>query len=162
MAGRREIMELLDFKDDLDWNRRRKIPHQGTFNANPLSAAAGVAVLEEVAKGDCIRQANGLCGQLADGMNEVLQQAGIPGQVYVLGSMFHIALEVEPADADYKRLVELAKGPKASELRRAMLLEGVDLMRNGGFLSAAHTAEDIDKTIEAFAKILTSNRRMDR
>ncbi|NLN16899.1 MAG: aspartate aminotransferase family protein [Firmicutes bacterium] len=162
VAGRREIMELLEFKDDLDWNRRRKIPHQGTFNANPLSAAAGVAVLEEVAKGDCIRQANGLCGQLADGMNEVLQQAGIPGQVYVLGSMFHIALEVEPADADYKRLVELAKGPKASELRRAMLLEGVDLMRNGGFLSAAHTAEDIDKTIEAFAKILTSNRRMDR
>jgi glutamate-1-semialdehyde 2,1-aminomutase len=162
IAGRREIMELLAFKDDPDWNRRRKIAHQGTFNANPLSAAAGIAVLEEVAEGDCIRQANGLCAQLADGMNEVLQGAGIPGRVYVLGSMFHIALEVEPDDADYRHLVRLAKGPKASELRKAMLLEGVDLMRNGGFLSAAHTADDIDKTIEAFAKILTAKRRMDR
>jgi glutamate-1-semialdehyde 2,1-aminomutase len=156
VAGRQEIMELLEFKDDLDWNRYRKVAHQGTFNANPLSAAAGIAVLEEVAKGDCIRQANGLCGQLADGMNEVLHRTGIDGRVYVQGSMFHIALEVEPADVDYKRLAELAKGPGANELRKAMLLEGVDLMRNGGFLSSAHTAADIDKTIQAFAKALAT------
>ena len=37
---------------------------------------------------------------------------------------------------------------------KAMLLEGVDLMRTGGFLSAAHTEQDVDATCEAFARAL--------
>src|SRR5207248_885313 len=43
VAGQRDIMQLISFED-----RQRKIIHQGTFNANPLSAAAGCACLDIV------------------------------------------------------------------------------------------------------------------
>ena len=44
VAGGSKIMEMLDFKDEEGWGQRR-IGHPGTFNANPLSAAAGNACL---------------------------------------------------------------------------------------------------------------------
>ena len=36
------------------------------------------------------------------------------------------------------------------ELRQGMLLNGVDLMRAAGFVSAAHTPDIIEQTIQAF------------
>src|SRR5207253_1447656 len=47
VAGRKDILDLLDFQITKA-SDREKITHQGTFNANPLSAAAGVAALEIV------------------------------------------------------------------------------------------------------------------
>jgi glutamate-1-semialdehyde 2,1-aminomutase len=44
-----------------------------------------------------------------------------------------------------------------SALNACMLLNGVDMFSNGGLLSAAHSDEDIDRTIEAFD---TTIRRM--
>jgi glutamate-1-semialdehyde aminotransferase len=45
----------------------------------------------------------------------------------------------------------LAQGtPYGKELRKGMLLQGVDLMRVAGFVSAAHTPEIISETIHAF------------
>ncbi len=49
IGGRADIMSVLDFKDDPEWNRTKKIGHPGTYNANPLSAAAGSACLALVA-----------------------------------------------------------------------------------------------------------------
>ena len=45
LAGRRDIMEGLDFAATKAAGRER-VAHQGTYNANPLSAAAGIATLE--------------------------------------------------------------------------------------------------------------------
>ena len=41
VAGRREIMEMLAFKDEPGWNATKKVRHQGTYNASPLVSAAG-------------------------------------------------------------------------------------------------------------------------
>src|SRR6478752_577596 len=38
LVGRADILELLEFKNDADWMRNKRIMHPGTFNANPLSA----------------------------------------------------------------------------------------------------------------------------
>src|SRR6516164_7792738 len=51
VAGRKDILDLLDFQMTKAADRE-KISHQGTFNANPLSAAAGVAALEIVGTTD--------------------------------------------------------------------------------------------------------------
>jgi glutamate-1-semialdehyde 2,1-aminomutase len=48
-----------------------------------------------------------------------------------------------------------AVGPK---IRKAMLFEGIDLMRTEGFVSAAHTDEDIDRTCQALERALTRVR----
>ena len=44
VTGRADIIDMLEFKD-AEWNKTRRITHPGTFNGNPLSAAAGVAAL---------------------------------------------------------------------------------------------------------------------
>ena len=54
-----------------------------------------------------------------------------------------------PAD-----LFRATRGSMATALRQAMLLEGVDLMHTGALVSAAHTAEDIAFTVEAFDRAL--------
>ncbi len=45
VGGRKEILDWLDFKVTAA-NNQEKIYHPGTFNANPVSAAAGIATLE--------------------------------------------------------------------------------------------------------------------
>src|SRR5262249_5704284 len=53
VAGRAEILAQLEFRPG-----KPKMRHPGTFNANPLSAAAGVAALGLVATGEPCRKAN--------------------------------------------------------------------------------------------------------
>jgi glutamate-1-semialdehyde aminotransferase len=51
------------------------------------------------------------------------------------------------------------KGAKAETVhafRMAMLLHGVDTMRQSGLLSCAHTSDDADRTLDAFGKALTA------
>lgn len=165
VAGPAEIMAYLEFRDDA-WNRTQKIPHQGTFNANPLTAAAAVATLKELADGKAIRRAEALCDRLGRGLNKALVDFQVRGYVYWQSSMFHIAmgLAVEdapepiagaaPRNVPAEELERLSKGEGTHWLRKAMLIEGVDLMRSGGFLSAAHTETDVDETIQAFRRAL--------
>src|SRR4029453_6214862 len=54
-AGREGVMSYIGTKPNPEDNRRAKIAHAGTFNANPLTAAAGVAMLASVADGEAIR-----------------------------------------------------------------------------------------------------------
>ncbi len=42
VAGKREIMEMLAFKDEPGWNATKKVRHQGTYNASPVVSAAGI------------------------------------------------------------------------------------------------------------------------
>src|SRR4030095_1567967 len=71
-AGREDGMSYLATKPSPAENRRAKIAHAGTFNANPLSAAAGVAMLASVADGQAIRFVNQQAAKLRHGMNEIL------------------------------------------------------------------------------------------
>jgi len=70
IAGRKDILDLLDFQVTKSADRE-KITHQGTFNANPLSAAAGVAALEIVGTTDACAQANRYADTLRRRINEV-------------------------------------------------------------------------------------------
>lgn len=161
VVGKREVMQLLEFRQDPLWNKQRKVAHFGTFNANPLSAAAGVAALRLIQDGEPIKMANRLCEHLVTLINNVLQATGVCGVAYNQASMFHIALGVphlpsikDVSPAIQQQLLIAAKGPQTQLLRRAMLLEGVDLMRTGGFISAAHTSDNIEQTASALSKAL--------
>jgi len=154
-------MELLEFRQDAKWNQQRKVAHFGTFNANPLSSAAGVATLRLIQSGEPIKVANALCDQLVAVINDVLHSFGVCGVAYNQASMFHIALGVpslptgsEVTPEIQQQLLVAAKGRQTQLLRQAMLLEGVDLMRTGGFVSAAHTADNIEQTVTAFSRAL--------
>jgi glutamate-1-semialdehyde 2,1-aminomutase len=156
VAGRADVLELLAFRDDAEWNRHRKIAHPGTFNGNPLSAAAGVAALQVVATGEPQREANRLAARLRRELTQVIAANGLPGCVYGTFSMFHLSpfhrcpardrAEGEDCPLPHGKLPASVVQP----LRISMLVHGVDIAGSGGMLSSAHTDEDVDRTVAAF------------
>ena len=169
VAGRRDILSLMEFRPDMDWNFGRRVFHPGTFNANPLSAAAGSAALAFLADGKPQAHADAMTKRLVRGMNAAIEERGVAGCVYGFSSMFHIVLGKEcprPRDG-IQWPIEAANGappPRmelqvALALRRGCLNHGVDLMGlGGGLVSAVHQPGDIDATIEAFAATLDDMR----
>ncbi len=170
VAGRADIMELLEFKDDPVWNRTRKVAHPGTYNANPVSAAAGVTALRLVSDPAVQRGADALARRLKRGFNEALLRHDLPGFAYgesstvntVVGTRYpgDLPLELEhPAGVAPEVLKARGPEPLLAALRAGMLLEGMDLWHGAGaILSVAHTVEDIDRTVEAFDRVLARLR----
>jgi glutamate-1-semialdehyde 2,1-aminomutase len=160
VAGRRDLMETLSFARASE-EPSRKIPHYGTFNANPLSAAAGIACLELVASGEPQSAADSIAREVRERLNETLQELELPGFAYGESSVFHVVLghgspgDAEAADAgevDDGLLLTAPYRPVALALQQAMLLEGVHLFNMGGLASAVHTEADVEQTVEAFRK----------
>src|SRR3984893_3113231 len=89
VTGRKDILGLLDVQITKA-SDREKITHQGTFNANPLSAAAGVAALEIVGTSDACARANRQPETLRRRINEVFEEEHVPWAAYGTFSTFHI------------------------------------------------------------------------
>jgi glutamate-1-semialdehyde 2,1-aminomutase len=151
VAGREDVLDLLKFGDDPAWNRGRRISHPGTFNANPLSAAAGVACLDVVARGDVHPHVNRLAQRLRDGCNDAGARYGLQGCAYGTFSMVHFCLDRESLQAEGGPRYAKGRSALTGKLRKAMLVQGVDLMGAGGMLSLAHSEADVDFTVTCFA-----------
>jgi len=168
VAGRKTLLDALDHRVAAD-SGREKIYHPGTFNANPLSAAAGAAALEVVGETDACARANALGARLRERLNAVLDSEGVRWAVYGAFSAFHVFLnprrrDLRPGDFDPFKLgrEELwSKPPElVRKLRLAMLVNGVDLAGwPGGLVSAAHSEADIEATAEAFRAAFEMLRR---
>ncbi|GAB4320587.1 MAG: aminotransferase class III-fold pyridoxal phosphate-dependent enzyme [Dehalococcoidia bacterium] len=165
VAGQREIMERLEFRERPPGEE--KIGHPGTFNANPLSAAAGVACLSEVRDGRHQLLANATASQLRASMNAALRDAGVPGVVYGQASVFRILLNGDhvPEARDYdgrdiplERIRAGMPGRVQNLMNLSMLNHGVQVFGNGGIVSSVHTAADVDRTIEAWTATLRALR----
>lgn len=165
VAGRADIMEGLVFKDD-KWNATRKVIHPGTYNGNPVAATAGYTCLSICSNPEIQNYCDEMAARLRTGVNTVLETRGIAGASWGESSVWHIILghEVTNRTAGDLRAPEgvapdvLKKSGGAglaTPLAIAMALEGVDLFHGGGLVSIAHTADDIDFTIDAFDKSLT-------
>lgn len=151
VAGRADVLELLEVRGEPAWDGSRHVYHPGTFNANPLSAAAGIAALRQVAARTPVSKAERAAGELRDALADRLAARGVAGAVYGEASTFHIYLGPAPAGP-----AELAgmRGPLGAALRTAMLAQGVDLLGPGGFVSSVHGPEEIDRTVAAFDRAL--------
>ncbi len=164
VGGRADVMALLDFREDRHFNRFGRVAHPGTYNANPLSAAAGVAMLRLVSDPAVQARADALAARLRAGFNATLRRLGLPGCAYGESSVLHTVLGVEVANNDGGDLREpaldhatLKRGTPerlSVPFNCGMLLNGVDLFRGGGLVSAVHSEADIDATIGAFEATL--------
>lgn len=158
VAGRADVVSMLEFRGNVEWDRHRRVSQQGTFNANPISAAAGVAALTKLADGTHQTRASQLGERLRRGLNQALSDLDIPGCAYGVGSLFHLWVgkdcPIFVEDDQVRGEVDAARlhagMPNLMRLRQALFLEGVDLLRNGGLVSTAHTDGDVDQTVEAF------------
>jgi len=156
VAGRAEIFDFLDFEAS-ERAGHQKIYHPGTFNAAPASAAAGTATLDLLRGGAPNRLVDELAAALRHGLAEALRKRQVPWHIYGEASAFHICMsrDLEKFGFEPRRLgrAGLQEQPPglARMFRIAMLIHGVDLSGwPGGLLSSAHTADDIDATLEAF------------
>ena len=164
VAGRKEIMDLLDF--DIAADRGfEKIAHQGTFNANPLSAASGVAMLMRVRDDDVPATANAQGDKLKAAWNQVFSEENVAWAAYGQGSSVYIhtnpdgddidPLAFDPAAFDPRFFTAAAGHPAAARLRLALMIKGVDISgKLGAIVSAAHTDDDIAATAEAMRHAL--------
>lgn len=160
VVGKKEILELIEFSGDEERDRKRKIRHNGTFNANPVSASAGIACLKIAQTGKPQKEAAGRAAEIRRALNDVIKTFRVVGCVYGDSSVFHIVLGVAPENfmggdiRDPMLSPNILKIGAEKNLARlfqlSMLLEGVDIFHLGGLVSSAHTDEDIEKTVRAF------------
>ena len=160
VVGREDVLSYLATKPDPEENRRTKIAHAGTFNANPLSAAAGAAMLSAVADGQAIRFANEQAAKLRHGMNDVLAREKVAWKVYGEHSDWKIffGADAPPKDGadqsvdqlDWRRLDAKDAG-RSRALRQALILNGVDFNGARALVGTCHTDAIIDDTLTAFA-----------
>jgi len=161
LAGKTEVLELISMKSERDG---LKMPHPGTFNANPLSAAAGIAMLNLVKTGEPNKQANHTAARLRAELNSVIDDYELDWVAY--GEFSGIRLLVghgekgmrtsdfDPYRWDYRKLKGSNDADILMRLRCGLLLNGIDLASNGGMTTAAHTEEDITETGTGFAQTL--------
>ena len=159
VAGRADVLSYIATKPDPEANRRAKIAHAGTFNANPLSAAAGVAMLASVADGQAIRYANQQAAKLRHGMNETLAREKVAWKIYGEHSDWKIFFGAEAPprdgsdqsvqDVEWRRL-DAKNAEQSRALRQALILNGVDFNGARALVGTCHTDEILAETFAAF------------
>jgi len=87
-GGRRDIMQ--QFSPEAP-----RVHHAGTLNANPLTAAAGVAQLEQTTP-ELIDRLNALGESLANGIRTIFARNGIRAQVTGMGSLMNVHFSPVP------------------------------------------------------------------
>jgi len=127
----------------------------GTLSGNPLAMAAGIAALEELKATDAYDRLEKLGAQLETGMRDAAKAAGVPVQFQRIGSLFCAYFTSHPV----RNLADALKSDRArfAKFFHGMLAEGIYLAPSqfeAGFLSVAHTPDDIVKTVAAAGTVL--------
>ena len=159
VTGKSDIINMIeDRPGDAEYNRNTRIAHNGTFNANPISAAAGIAALEIVANEPINDTANLRAAQLKDGLNDLMGRMEIPGCVTGIASLMFLRLGVEIPENDREycilspeQMAESMEPERIRQLTLSLLNNGVQ-SGNRFILTAAHTEDDIAHTIGAYEK----------
>ena len=149
LTGRREIMSMIAFRNDPDWDRASRVAHAGTFNANPLSAAAAVATLEQCADASLQARASKTGDELRRALGDTMKKVGVPGTCFGEASIYHVSFEGRPGLAGFDRP---RKGPIYQLLRCALLNNGVDCSAYHGWISAVHSDQDLERTVQGYER----------
>jgi glutamate-1-semialdehyde 2,1-aminomutase len=154
VVGREEVLAFLATRPGAP-----KVAHHGTFNANPLTAAAGVAMLSAVADGQAIKLANAQAAKLRHGINGILAHEKVAWKVYGEHSDWKIffnagapprdGADQSVADVDWRRL-DRKDAERSRALRQALILHGVDFNGARALVSTCHTDAVIEETVAAF------------
>jgi glutamate-1-semialdehyde 2,1-aminomutase len=146
-GGRADVMNSYDPRGG-----RGRIGHGGTFNANPLTMAGGVATMEQLTP-EAYARLDALGERLRDGVRRLLKRLKRPGQVTGVGSLF--CLHWTPARLSDYRSSRPADPQMPVRVFMGLLNEGVLLTQRGmGCCSLAMTDADVDRFIGALGRVL--------
>ena len=145
-GGRSEIMDCLA--------PLGPVYQAGTLSGNPLAMAAGLAALEELRDGKVYADLEALGAQLEDGMKSAAAHANVAVRFQRIGSMFCGFF----MEAEVHNVADAMRSDRArfAKFFHGMLGQGIYLAPSqfeAGFLSAAHTSEDMARTVDAAARV---------
>jgi glutamate-1-semialdehyde 2,1-aminomutase len=127
----------------------------GTLSGNPVALAAGLATLKEIAIPGFFEALSAKTIALAEGLKERAHRAGVPLAVQAVGGMFGIFFTREPRVTRFAQVMA-CDGERFKKFFHGMLAEGVYLAPSAfeaGFVSAAHTDQDIAATLDAAERV---------
>lgn len=169
VAGVAEIVDGLAYTGDAERDKHVRVAHWGTFNANPLSAAAGTTCLAQVETGEPGRKAEEFAKRFREELNALFRAEKVAWCAYGEDSILHVytgsgcgylgKCDRAPCRASAAELK--AKRPEDKWLKRALWLEGVDWP--GGkqaWTSCTHGDDELRRTVEAFRGAIARIRKL--
>lgn len=126
----------------------------GTLSGNPVATACGLATLHEIAKPGFYEALSRKTRSLVEGLKAAAAAEGVPFSVDSEGGMFGFFL-LDALPQNYTAVMK-SDGAKFNQLFHGLLDRGVYIapaLYEAGFVSAAHSEDDIAATIEAARQI---------
>jgi len=145
-GGRRDIMEKIA--------PLGPVYQAGTLSGSPVAVAAGLASLKLVREKGFYEQLGARAMQLTEGLSAVARQHGVPFCAQSVGGMFGLYFSAEPPQSFAD--VMASDRERFNRFFHAMLEHGhyfAPSAFEAGFVSIAHTEEDIDATIAAAEQV---------
>ena len=143
-AGSAEIMEMVAPSGPMY--------QAGTLSGNPLAMTAGIETLKVLREPGGFEKVEQKAAKLADGIGQAAQEAGVPVFQTRVGTMFATFFTSTPV-IDYSS-AKTSDTECFGRFFQVMLERGVYLAPSqfeAGFMSLAHSEDDIEHTIEAAA-----------
>jgi glutamate-1-semialdehyde 2,1-aminomutase len=146
LCGRADIMAIANPK-----RRLQMLPFSmqtGTFSSNPVCAGVALALIEEFEKPDTYQRLEAVGTKVRQGLRDAIAQSGIEACVTGVPSVFEIWFcKDAPYDHRSAKASDFYKNIRFSDL---LLKQGVLKAAEKFFISAVHTEEDIEHTVQAF------------
>ena len=149
-GGKKEIMDHI--------SPDGPVYQAGTLSGNPVAMAAGLKTLELISKENFFEELGNKTKSLVDGLTEVAKQAGIDFTTNQIGGMFGLFFSDEENIDSFDKVMQCNQ-EQFNQFFHGMLAEGVYLAPSSfeaGFVSSAHSDEDIEATINAAKKVLSN------
>ncbi|MFA6052652.1 MAG: glutamate-1-semialdehyde 2,1-aminomutase [Methylobacter sp.] len=141
-GGSRKIMEYLA--------PLGPVYQAGTLSGNPVAMAAGLKTLELIAQPGFYEALTAKTEKLTSGLKTRANQAGIALSTNTVGGMFGLFFSAEEQVSTFAQVMRCDQN-LFKRFFHAMLEEGIYLAPSAfeaGFVSAAHSDEDLEKTLD--------------
>ncbi|MFO1390006.1 glutamate-1-semialdehyde 2,1-aminomutase [Cellvibrio sp.] len=146
-GGRRDIMQMIAPSGP--------VYQAGTLSGNPVAMAAGLKTLELLEQPGFYENLSAKTTKLVKGLQELADEAGIPFTTNHVGSMFGFFFTTEKKVTNFKQVMA-CDIPRFNKFFHGMLKRGIYLAPasyEAGFMSGAHTDEDLKDTLIAAREV---------
>ena len=153
IGGREDIMSMMAQGSEFPRPSGSKVPHAGTFNAHPITLAAGLATLKELTA-DVYKELDQSAEEIRTSLTKIISDLGVNVQCTGVGSLFDVVFTG-------KRIIDYKSHHTGNLLLRRCF--DLDLLNRGVFMPPTHFGctsavtkhEEIDTSLQAMKDTLT-------